>query len=61
MVQDEALNKSRLLLFEHPALEAEPQHEVARGMGRNLSPGRDTVRPNARFSGINCSWTIPWV
>ena len=33
IVQDEALYKCILLLFEDPALEAQPRHEVAVGVG----------------------------
>ena len=49
-MQDEALYECHLLLSEDPALEAQARHEVAVGVGRNLSPGRDTVGPNARFA-----------
>ena len=31
MVQDEALYKCRLLLFEDPSLEAQPRHVVPKG------------------------------
>eukprot|EP00670_Eutreptiella_braarudii_P021423 CAMPEP_0174350502 /NCGR_PEP_ID=MMETSP0811_2-20130205/7615_1 /TAXON_ID=73025 ORGANISM="Eutreptiella gymnastica-like, Strain CCMP1594" /NCGR_SAMPLE_ID=MMETSP0811_2 /ASSEMBLY_ACC=CAM_ASM_000667 /LENGTH=46 /DNA_ID= /DNA_START= /DNA_END= /DNA_ORIENTATION= len=41
-------DKCRLLLIEDPALEAQPRHEVAVGVGRNLSLGCDTVGPSAR-------------
>ena len=37
MVQDEALYKCRLLLFEDCALEAQPWHEVAFDVGRNYT------------------------
>ena len=45
-----ALYKCRLLLIEDPTLEAQPQHEVAVGVGQNLSPGHDTVGTSARFA-----------
>ena len=34
-MQHEVLYKCRLLLFEDPALEAQPRHEVAVSVGRN--------------------------
>ena len=52
MVQDEALNKCGLLLFEDPALEAQPRHEVAVGVGRNEPMAHNTVEPSTRFSGV---------
>ena len=50
-MQDGALYKCRLLLFEDPALEAQPRHEVAVRVGRNELVAHDTVRPSTRFSG----------
>ena len=61
IVQDEALYKCHLLLFEDPALEAQPWHEVAVGVGRNLSPGSDAVGPNARFTNVLRTSTHPGV
>ena len=52
-MQDEALYKCRLLLFEDPALEALPRHEVADGVGRNEPVAQDTVGPSARFIGVH--------
>ena len=51
IVQDEVLYKCCLLLFEDPALEAQPRHKVAVDVGQNLSPGRNTVGPGACFRG----------
>ena len=45
--------KRHLLLFEDAALEAQPRHEVAVGVGRNLSLSCDTVGPSARFCGVH--------
>ena len=50
----------RLLLFEDPALEAEPRHEVAVGVGRNLLLGCNTVRTQTR-SVVYIPVKIPWV
>ena len=52
-MQDEALYKCRLLLFEDPALEAQPGHQVAVRVGRNEPVAHDTVGPSARFSGVH--------
>ena len=52
-MQDEALYKCRLLLFEDPALEAQPRYEVAVGVGRNELVAHDTVVSSARFSGVH--------
>ena len=43
-------DKYRLSLIEDPALEAQPQHKVAVGVGRKLSPGHDTFGPGACFT-----------
>ena len=50
ILQDEAVSKCRLMLFEDPALKAQPRHEVAASVGRNLLVQHDTVGPNARFA-----------
>ena len=62
MVQDEALYKFCLLLFEDPTLKAQPRHEVAVGVGRNepvAPPGASTaVAPHPKmnkFSGSSSS------
>ena len=60
-MQDEVLYKCCLLLIEDPALKAQPWHEVAVGVGRNLSPGYDSVGLNARFIGVHSFLKIPWV
>ena len=52
-MQDEALYKCRLLLFEDPGLEALPRHEVADGVGRSERVAQDTVGPSARFIGVH--------
>ena len=39
--------------FGDPALEAQPRHEVAVGMGRNEPVAHDTTRPSARLSGVH--------
>ena len=52
-MQDEALYKRRLLLFEDPALEAQPRHEVAVGVGRNQPVANNIVGPSTRFSGVH--------
>ena len=52
-MQDEALYKCRLMLFEDPALEAQPRYEVAVGVGRNEPVAHDTVEPSARFIGVH--------
>ena len=50
-------DKCCLLLIEDPALEAQPRHEVAVGVGRHLSPGHDIVGPIARpiADAIDCN------
>ena len=53
MVQDGALYKCPLLLFEDPALETPRLHEVAVGVGRNEPLAHDTVGPNTGFSGVH--------
>ena len=56
-MQDEGLHKCRLLLFEDPALEAQPRHEVAVGVGRNEPVAHDTVQPSGRFRHPHmCAW-----
>ena len=52
-MQDEARYKYCLLLFEDPALEAQPSHEVAVGVGRSQPVAHDIVGPSARFSGVH--------
>ena len=51
--------KCRLLLFEVPALEAQPRHKVAVSVGRNLSLGCDIVGRSFRFRGVHYV-KIPW-
>ena len=48
-----------LPVFEDPALEAQPRHRVAVGVGRNLSPGHNFVGPGARFRGVHRLLKIP--
>ena len=43
-------DKCRLLLVEDSSLEAQPQHGVTVGVGRNFSQRHDTVGPSARFA-----------
>ena len=45
-MQDEALYKCRLLLIEDPALEAQPEHEVAVGVERNPSQQTNPTKGN---------------
>ena len=61
MVQDGALYKCHLLLIEDLALEAQPRHKVADGVGQNLLSGHAAVGSNAYFYGIHCLLKIPWV
>ena len=51
-MQDEALYKCCLLLFDCHALEDGPRHEVGVGVGRNEPVAHDIVGPSARFSGV---------
>ena len=60
-MQGGALYNRLVLPFEDPALEAQPRHEVAVGVGRNLSPGQDTIGPGARFIGVHRLLLLPWV
>ena len=52
-MQDKALYKCRLLLFEYPALQAPPRHEVAVGVWRNEPVAHNTVGLSARFNGVH--------
>ena len=52
-MQDKALYKCGLLLFEDPALEAQSRHKVAVRVGRNELVAHDIVGPSARFSGVH--------
>ena len=53
IVQHGALYKCRLLLFDDPALEDQPRHEVAVTVGRNVPVAHDTIGPGARLSGVH--------
>ena len=52
-MQDEALYECYFLLFEDPALEAEPRHEVAVRVGQHKPQANDTVGPSARSGGVH--------
>ena len=43
-------DKCCLSLIEDPTIEAQPRHEAVVGVGRNLSPGHNTVGPSACFA-----------
>ena len=58
-MQDKALYNCRLLLIEDPTIEAQSQHEVMDGVGRNLSQGHDAVGP-ALVSVVCIALKIPW-
>ena len=52
-MQDEALYKCRLLLFEDPVAEAQTRHKVAVRVGRNPPVAHDTFGHSAHFSGVH--------
>ena len=52
-MQDEALLQCGLWLFDDPALEAQPRHEVAVRVGRRELSARDALRPCVRFGGVH--------